>query len=479
MPGAPSLSRRARLDRSRAELREVLFPQAPAPERGVPRWETAALAVSLLALGVVAAVLRLGWSSSLQTVWAEDGPVYLQGALTVGFWDAIFTPYAGYLVLVPRLIAEAATLVPLEQAAAAISIVSALVAVLSGLAVWLGCGGHVRDPYLRGGLTLATVLAASAGQETLLSAAYAPWYMLVGAFWLLFWRPQTAWGASLGGLFMLATGMSTPGVWFFMPVALLRAATARDSRDAILVGSFMLGAAIQVPVILGQEQGEPLWTSHIWTAYLQRVIEGGLLGQRLGGNLWEEAGWAFLAPFVAAVAGGLAWGIWRAAPGPRWFAIVACLTSFGVFVLSVFQRAVGFNVFWASGASGGTASRYVLVPALLLISAGVVLVDGAARRRSWGRFPWPVAAALAAIALAVATSYDMRGGGFRERPYWEDALRQAATKCQATGEELAGIPTSPEPFGVQVPCEEIESFAKETSTKPTRQARASRAAIGE
>jgi hypothetical protein len=478
MAGTPS-ARRARLDQTRAKLGEVLFPAPPPSTRQVPRWETAALLTAILTLGVVVALLRLGWSASLNTVWAEDGPVYLQEALTKGFWDAIFTPYAGYLVLVPRLIAEAATLVPLEQAAAAISIISALFAVLSGLAVWHGCGGHVRNPYLRGGLALATVLAASAGQETLLSAAYVPWYMLVGSFWLLFWRPQTVWGASLGGLFMLATGMSTPGVWFFMPVALLRAATARDSRDAILVGSFMLGAAIQVPVILGQEQGESLWTSHIWTAYLQRVVDGGLLGQRLGGNLWEELGWAFLAPLVAAAVAGFAWGIWRSTPGPRWFAVIAILSSLVIFVLSVYQRSVGLNVFWSEGSSGGTSSRYVLVPALLLISAAVVLVDGALRRRTRTGFAWPVVAALAVIGLAIVTSYDMRGGGFREAPYWDDALQQAAAKCQATGDELAGIPTSPAPFGVQVPCEEIESFANATQTNPARLANASRAASGE
>jgi hypothetical protein len=464
---------------SRAKLRETLFPAPAKPARQVPRWETTALTVSLLALGIVAAVLRLGWSASLNTVWAEDGPVYLQAAFTEGFWEAIFTPYAGYLVLVPRLIAEAAALVPIEQAAAAVSILSALVAVLSGLAVWHGCGGHVHNPYLRGGLVLATVLAASAGQETLLSAAYAPWYMLVGAFWLLFWRPQTIAGAALGGLFMLATGLSTPGVWFFMPVALLRAATARDARDWALVGPFMLGAAVQVPVILGQEQGESLWTSHIWDAYLQRVVDGGLLGQRLGGNLWEELGWPFLIVFSVAVAVALVWAIRRAAPGPRWFAIGAVVISLGVFVLSVYQRSVGLNVFWSEGSSGGTASRYVLVPALLLVSAAVVLVDADLRRRAATRLTRPALATLAVIALAVVTSYDMRGGGFREEPYWDDALRQAATECQAAGEELAGVPTSPPPFGLQIPCEEISSSAKQRRAKPARLARASRAAIGE
>ena len=37
-----------------------------------------------------------------------------------------------------------------------------------------------------------------------------------------------------------------------------------------------------------------------------------------------------------------------------------------MFLVSVYQRTVGDNIFWSAGSSGGTASRYVLVPALLL-----------------------------------------------------------------------------------------------------------------
>jgi hypothetical protein len=448
-----------------------LFPEAPRGERAVPRWEVGGLVAALLVLGTVLALLRLGFSDSLNTIWAEDGPIYLQGALTEGFWHAVFQPYAGYLVVVPRLIAEAAGLFPLDQAAAAISIISAFFAALSGLAVWVGCGGLVRNPYLRGGLALATVLAAAAGQETLVSAAYVPWYMLFGSFWLLFWRPRTVAGAAAGGLFLLATGLSTPGVWFFMPVALLRALSFRDLRDAALLGPYFLGALVQVPVILAQEQGESLWTSHIWTAYLQRVLDGGLFGQRLGGNLWSDLGWPFLIVLLVAVIAGLAWGLWRSEPGPRWFGVIAVLTSFGMFVLSVYQRSVGENIFWSSGSSGGTASRYVLVPALLLLSTGVVFVDAALRRRpeTARRFSWPVAATLALLAVAVVTSFDMQASEYRGRPYWDDALREAATKCVAEGEETAGIATSPAPFGVQLPCQQVSSYAEAGTRAPAGQ----------
>jgi hypothetical protein len=446
---------RDRLDRS-------LFPAPPRREpTRLTRLEASVLTVAMLTLGTVLALLRLGWSASLLTVWAEDGPIYLQAALTQGFSHAVFSPYAGYLVVVPRLIAELGALAPLEYAPATVSIVSALVAALSGLAVWQASAGHVRDPCLRAELALATVLAATAGQETLDSAAYAPWYMLVGSFWLLFLRPRTIWGACLAGAFLLLTGLSTPGVWFFLPVAALRALAVRDRRDLVLLGSYAAGAVAQVPVVLGQEQGAPLWSSHVWTAFLQRVVDGGIFGQRLGGNLWADLGWPFLIALCALVVAGLAVGLRRSPSSARWFAALAIPTSALIFFVSVYQRTVGPNIFWSPGSSGGTASRYVLVPALLLIGAGVVLVDGARRRRGDCRrgFSWAVAATVGVLLLAIVTSFDMRDPASRGAPYWDDALGHAAAKCLAQEEELAGIATAPAPFGVQIPCREVASFA--------------------
>lgn len=453
----------SRLRALRSSLGRYLAPSPAAEPAGdLGRLELGVLVGAALVLATVLGLLRLGWSDSLNTIWAEDGPIYLQAALTQGFWHAVFSPYAGYLVFVPRLIAEIATLVPLQYASAAIAIVSSLIAALSGFAIWVASGGHIRSPYLRLALALATAFAATAGQETVASAAYAPWFMLVAAFWLLFWRPRTVASATAGGLFLLATGLSTPGVWFFLPVALLRAATIRDARDGVLMGGYAVGAIVQVPVVLGQQQGEPIWTSHIWTAYVQRVLDGGVFGERLGGNLWSDLGWPFLVLLIAALLVGFAVGLRRAGPSSRWFVGLALPTSAVMFVLSAYQRSVGFNIFWSPESSGGTASRYVLVPALLLLSAIAVTVDGAVRRhRREPGLAWPVVATLALVGVAVASSFNVSNPAARGQPYWEDALRAAADKCLSHGEETAGIATSPSPFGVQIPCEEIASFADE------------------
>ncbi|HEY2480203.1 MAG TPA: hypothetical protein VGI17_15930 [Solirubrobacterales bacterium] len=458
----------------RRRVDQGLFPRAEGAGWRLSRGEAGALLVAFLLFATVLCLLRLG-TLAYTTVWAEDGPVYLQGALGQGFTHSLFTPYAGYLVFFPRLIAAVAALFPIGDAAAVVGILSALTAAVSGVCVWFGSAGHVRNPWLRGSLAIATALAATAGQETLDSAAYAPWFMLAGSFWLLFLRPRTWWGAGLAGVFLLLTGLSTPGVWFFAAVALLRIfSVGRERRAYPVLAGWAIGALVQIPVILGQEQGSPLWSRHIWTALVQRVIDGGVFGQRLGGGLWDQGGWKFLILLCVVVAIGLVLGLRRGPISARWFVAIAIPTSFLMFIVEVYQRTVGPNIFWSPGVSGGVSSRYVVVPAMIFLSALVVTVDGAFRERPGERAGadattgagswlanwrvWPVAGAVALMLLAVGVSFDMeheaRGG-----PSWHEGLRTAANKCVAKAEPTAGIPTTPEPWGIVVPCTEVESWA--------------------
>lgn len=447
----------------RRRIGRDLFPRPPAEDGRFSRTEAALLLGGLVALGTVLVLLRLG-TDVFERVWAEDGPVYLAGAIDHGFWFSVFKPYAGYLVVAPRLIgAIAGTVVPLQWASTVIVVLAALLAALSGVAVWFGSAGQVPDRRLRAGLVVAVVLAAGAGQETLDSGAYAPWFMLCGTFWLLFLWPRTTAGAGAAGFFALLTGLSTPGVWFFLPVALLRAASGPSRKAWVVLCGFAAGAIVQVPVVLSHQQEPSLYTGRIWSSYLQRVVDGGLLGQRLGGNLWQDLGWPFLIVLTLLAIAVLVLCLRRAPVGARWCVVALVATSFLMYVVSVYQRGIGNSIFWPVGESNGLAGRYVTVPAALLVSAVVVAVQGALRGEP-ARGPsarWRnglMGATLALLVVAVVFSYDMSYSGYGV-PNWRDALKQAANKCVAEGAEVGGIPTEPPPFGVIVRCEELERFA--------------------
>jgi hypothetical protein len=446
------------LQRLRARLDEHLFPPAPPSPSRAAKWERAGVVAALLVLAIVAQLARVGWQGSLQGLWAEDGPIFLQEAIGRGFGETIFAPYSNYLVVVPRLIGDAAALGPLDAAPAVVSILAAALAALSGLLVWQASAGHIRGPYLRGALALATVLVPVGGLESVDSASYVSWYMLFACFWILLWRPATWWGTGAACGFLVLTGLSNPGVWFLAPLAALRALAARDRRDLAIPAAFAVPALAQAVMITQNHDPtvDPAWSEQIWTAYLQRVVEGAPLGLRLGGDAWELLGRPLLVALVAAGAAGAWLGLRRAGPGARYLAAVALPTSLLLFVVSLYQRALGQQMAWPEGIWHGNGGRYAIVPALLVIGVALALIDGADRRRPpRSRISPPGAVAVALIAVAVGTSFYVGDTAARGTPEWERALDAAGGECAAGTTEVAVVPTSPPGFAMSLPCAEV------------------------
>jgi hypothetical protein len=451
----------AKISALRSRLDETLFRDSPAAARAAQRRPALAMITGLFGLAILLQMLRVGWSASLHSLWAEDGAVYLSGAVHSGFGGSLFDTYATYLVFVPRGIAELADLLPLADAPAGISILSGAVVALSGLVVWWATAGLIESPYLRGALAALTVLSPVGGLESTDSAAYVPWYMLFASFWVLLWRPRTGGGAVFAGTFALATGLSTPGVWFFIPLALLRTLAARDRRDAIVLAGYWIGAFVQVPVLMFNEEEavSPLWTSDIWTAYLQRVLDGAAFGFRIGGEAWIHAGWVFLIALVAAAVAALIWGAMRSNFGARLLALVAIPISVAMFVVSAYQRAVGSDLMWQAHDAAESAGRYAIVPSLLLVSVAFVMLDRRSRRRqAEGRPRWSAVAAAALAALVIAASFYVGDTEVRGAPPWEAALDAGAESCAAEGTSDSGeaaVPTSPPGWGLSVPCDQL------------------------
>lgn len=447
---------RSRFAALRAMLRRDLFPAVPTGERRAGRGEWALLAVSVLVLLAVLQLARPGFGGSLETLWAEDGPILLQGAFERGFFDALTTPYAGYLILVPRLIGEVGATVPLREAAPAIAMASTLVVALCGLVVWVASAGLIRNPYLRGALAALTVLCPVASLESIADGSYVLWYMLFASFWVLLWKPRTTGGAVAGGLFVLATGLSTPGLWFFAPLAALRLIAAEDRRDAAILTGFGLGALIQVPVLIGNNNAEPQWANDIWTSYLQRVLDGAVFGEELGGVAWEALGWVLLAGLLLAAAIGLVLVAARSSARVRAFTAIAVGTSVLMFVVSAYQRAVGSQMMWPADVHFGNGGRYAIVPALLLASAALVAIDRWPRPLPGPRrLPWAGVAAVGLAAVAIVGSFNVAEDNVRGATPWDQAIDEAAATCRDEGVETASVTTSPPGYGLFVDCDTL------------------------
>lgn len=441
------------IERLREALDKSVFLPSPPDTLRFRGWEGAVILVCFLAAAVILQLFRVGPSSALSSLWAEDGPVFLGQALSKGFFTAVATPHAEYLVVLPRLIGEVGAIVPLHDAAVAMNLTAALVVAVSGLAVWLASAGHIHSPYLRALLVVLTVLPPVAG-ETVASPANVAWHTTFAVFWLLLWRPATTWGASLSALLIFTTCLSTPAAFFLAPIALLRLVAVRNRNDGLIVGAFGLALAIQLPVTALSDESVStyLWTNNIITTFLQRVVNGSVLGIELGGSAWADWGWTFLIAISVAVAIFLAVLALRARSG-RLFAAIAIATSVTMFLLTSYSRALGNSMTWPPDIYNNVGGRYALVPALLLISAAFALLDS--RRRATGGRLVAVIATIAVLLVSVAYSFDVKAAPDRGGPKWKASLDAAAAQCEAKGLTEVAVAVAPEGWTMTVPCHRL------------------------
>jgi len=78
------------------------------------------VAVGLVLAAAGLSLLRQPGVPAVDSIWAEDGQVFYNQAVQWSFLHSLFTPYNGYFQLVPRVMIESVTLLPVNAAAAAI-----------------------------------------------------------------------------------------------------------------------------------------------------------------------------------------------------------------------------------------------------------------------------------------------------------------------------------------------------------------------
>lgn len=236
----------------------------------------------------------------------------------------------------------------------------------------------------------------------------------------------------------------------------MRAVAIRDRRDALLVGPYGLGMAIQAQAMLlsGEQVRGSVWTESIFTAFLQRVVDSSMLGLELAGSTWADWGWPLLIATSAAVAVCLVTMLLQA-PSSRFFAVIAIVTSVAMFLVSGYARALGDELAWPADSYYTFGGRYAMVPTLLLIGAALALIDSR-YRSSRGRLLATIAT-IAVLLVPLVTSFDVSGDLGRGGTPWDESLSTSAARCEA--QSLAEVPvaTSPEGWALTVPCDRLTS----------------------
>jgi hypothetical protein len=421
-----------------------------APDR-IPPSPAAWQLVLATAVGTALVLLRVRPLTALDTLWAEDGRVFLQQAVERGALDPTLELYAGYVHLVPRLSAALAAVLPLRLAGIVLTVVAALAVALLAVFVYVAAAGVIPSRVARGLLAFSLLVLPVGREEVVANVANLHWFLMFAAAWALLWpvggRPRS--GTAATAVVFLAAA-SDPITVLLLPLAALRwvAAPPGFTRTAPLVG-LVAGLGLQaVTIVFGDGAGGPerelaaigdLPRDLAW--FVLRVPGRLLLGDRIGEAIGipPNAAAAAAALLVVALLAVVVVRVWRTTT--RW-PVLGLLGLAGAFYL--------FPVML----TGTATPRYGVVPAMLLLSAvAVALTRPGVVPTHRGR---RIALTLSCLVVAV---WVVDLGVVNERattPRFGDQVDEAATEpCEDPG-DLAVLEIAPPGWIVEVACEDLE-----------------------
>lgn len=291
-------------------------------------------------------------------LFAEDGQIFLAEAHNNGV-SAVLAPYAGYLHLIPRLIA--AVLEPLPVTSAPIAYLWAAVLVhlvfltpaLSARLAWL-----LPSPVLRGGLFASLCLMAPLW-EPYGNIANLIFVAGLSLLLLILSTDPARWigrGAELLGVGLI--GLSGPLIVLFLPFFGWRWwRNERSRHSALAVAVASVCAAVQVAIYLSSERSTPGGGT--------LVLLAKTAGERVGGSwLFGDADFLFGTPHPMLTAAAYAWFALVVASTVLWLPKVAL----PLWLLCAILLYSAVNAYGPSMVSSSQAfQRHILVPVAICI----------------------------------------------------------------------------------------------------------------
>jgi hypothetical protein len=408
--------------------------------------------VGLMTLGVVGGLLRTGFSTTLDSAWAEDGRDFLATSLRDGGIPSLLEPYAGYAHLLPRLLSGMASAGPLAAASVVMAAEAVVVVALLALVVFRASAGHVRHTGVR--LFLAAFVAVQpVASEVLVSLANLQWYLLFAAFVVLLWSRQSTSATVLGAVVCFLTAASSPFGALLLPFALVRGLVLRTARSWVSPVALASGVVVQGWVMLhAPERGFDPMTSPFRLAawYLGHVLAPVFFGERLTGHDLTVR---------SLVMGVVALGIcvllfWMASRNAR-AEMLPVLVCIGIFSALFY---LGPTV-----VGGISAPRYG-VPAALALAFGIcVMVAQILRHRLE---PASVRSArlrvLAGIGVMTLVCWAVAlPAGRPPGPSWNASVLSEEPACAGRSAESVVVPISPPGWSAQVPCTKILALSNQ------------------
>jgi hypothetical protein len=413
---------------------DAIFPaddRGPAGRRGL-LWAVAAVLVgAAVSLGHVGRGVN-----TFNVLFAEDGTYYLTDAWNRTFFDAVLRPPQGYFVIVPRLLTEVASVVPLQWGPAVLTAEAAIVTALMAIAVYVASGAHLHHPLARL-VAAAPILAVPVGESDGATAAnnvatlqFAALYLTL---WMLLWVPTRRRVQLTAVLIVLGVAISTFLSVLLLPFALLRLYLRRDRMSAAMAGSLLLGAAMNVSALALHLTARPSYlVSYYHPVWALRGMVRIMLTESLFGYgpVVGGGGATFTVPRTIAIIAAFAILVVVAAVGlfrvtrPNW-PLAAVLVVYAVLLFCACVMS-----------AGAQEVRYVIAPELMLFAAmAAVLVPRSTAtgvgQKSRALAVAPLAVVAAFIAAVSGLNYNLHSGRSESAP-WGQKVGEARALCADT-----------------------------------------------
>lgn len=405
---------------------------------------------TLVLLGAVAAVLL--WLRlppvARDTMWAEDGKQFLAGAEQYGPLN-LFTPYAGYLQVVPRLIAAAVVHVPVAQWARGMTLGACIVSGAVTVLVYCASASVVSARLPRLVIAAVTVLLPLGPRDVFGNPTNIHSVLMWALFWVVLAQPVTRRGQIAFSVAGMLCALSEIQAVFLVPLIAIRA-RRRDSW--LLLAGPVLGVLAQLVATVADPRhgshaapvGIPsLFVGYLINAVLTLFTSISKVGPAIvDGELWVAR--ALLLGLLALVV--LTWG--RMPTRTRLAVVAALVLSPLIYVVSVtVNPAEYYEYATMSPAQLGDAwiTRYGVVPGMLLlavavVSASTIFARPVGRRRGTRIVLRGVAAAtIAAVLLSCIVFFVPSWTRRSDGPEWAPAARAAAARCERSGAQRVEI----------------------------------------
>jgi hypothetical protein len=333
----------------------------------------------LLTVTIIFVVLCLRRPDALGNAqfWAEDGEVFFRDQLVNGFWQSVGTPYAGYLLFVPRLVAALASLLPAIWAPLCCNFFAlALAAICCSLFV-LPVYRYLLPSDLERFVVCLLAAAVPYSDEALGSITFIQWYLVIAAILIAFQKydggpPKLSLSVPIA-IAGLLVACSCPLLIVLLPILFWKLLRCH-SMERVWLGAMLAGICLQIAVLLMHQPNQGVkanWNEIIndtVACLVYRVAFCQFLGVRLAGRIFNQNLWSVT--FLALIAATL-WFSWlyrvyrKQNAGIFWVSLYLLVSSI---LLTLVGRPEYLSAFGFSATSAWIVGgeRYFVTPAWIL-----------------------------------------------------------------------------------------------------------------